>query len=281
MSIVFLDNYFCMQSVLNELEMTPEEELLNKLVKEVALSSLKEFIVSGVITGIACHFVAVAAIPTLLIGTISILAINIFSRSLSAYMILIMHREGEDNPQLNFIYQLSQCICPMSFSALENTTTGVLVHEAGHALAAMTVYKDARASIEVFPFMGGVTRFYRGSLTAVGEQLGARVSRLCVTAAGPLAGILVASGEIGLAHYVQDDHPQLSLYLLSMGIMSIAQHVIYALSALWEKSPSPGHDFVQLWRLGGIHPIQAAICMVALPMLVKTMIFSIDYYRHS
>ncbi|WP_059061190.1 hypothetical protein [Candidatus Protochlamydia naegleriophila] len=265
----------------NELEVVDDAELRNKLIQEVALSTLKDIAASCVITGVTCYFVATSAIPTLLIGAISMIAMNLVLRSLSAGTLWMIYHEREHNPLLLFAYQLSQCMCPISFSILESMTTSVVIHEAGHALAATAVYNNSHASIEIFPFLGGVTRYYEGALTKFGEHLGPRASRLFVNAAGPLAGILAASCEIGLSHYVKEDHPQLSLYLLSMGVMTVAQHVMYALSALSQELPSPGHDFVGLWKVGGIHPLTSVVCMLALPLLVKTTLFSIDYYHRS
>ena len=264
------------------------KERQDSIIKDIALSSLKELGISLTLAGITCFFVAAPAIPTLLAGTIGIVAINIFLRSLvgyAAYEIQLMKGDplinANDLKVAERYYEFLQYVCPMTFSILDTSTRNVLIHEAGHAFAAIHLYQNARPWIEIFPFKGGVTHYWVGSLTKMGQFFGSKCSSLIVTAAGPTAGILAATIDIGLAHGLKKKHPKLHRYLLCNAITNIAQHILYALSALWEKKPSSGHDFAKLWKVGGIHPIVAVVCMVALPLIVKTALFALDSYKLS
>jgi hypothetical protein len=260
-------------------------EIKTSMIKKIAASSFKELSVSFILTGLTCFFVASPAIPTLLITTIGILALNLFMRSMTGYLTYKLERakrepsDKEDVESLQFAHSFLQYLCPISFTILDITTRDVLVHESGHALTAMALYQNARPTIEVFPLEGGVTRYSAGPLTKLGEFFGRKISGVIVSGAGAAFSILFATVNIGLAHHFKQDHPELHRYLLCAAISSIAQHVFYALSALWEKRPSSGHDFVKLWRVGGIHPVISVICMVALPLIVKTTLFTIEHCR--
>lgn len=255
------------------------------IIKDVALSSFKELNVTFVLTGVTCLFVASPAIPTLLITTIGILALNLLIRSVTGYLTYALERtkrvpsSKEDVETMQITHSFLQYLCPMTFTILDTTTRDVLVHESGHALTAMALYQNAKPRIEVFPLEGGVTRYSTGPMTKLGEFFGRKVSGVIVSGAGTAFSIIFATINIGLAHHFKQDHPELHRYFLCMAICTIAQHAIYALSALWEKRPSSGHDFVKLWRVGGIHPVISVICMIALPLIVKTALFTIERYR--
>lgn len=254
------------------------------IIRDIALHSINELAVSLAFAGVTCLFVASPAIPTLLIATIGIVALNILFRCLAGYTALEIEQAKEKNvddeylEDLQFSHQLLQFLCPINFSILDMSTRNILVHEAGHAIAAVALYQNARPTIEVFPLTGGVTRFSVGSLTKIGEFFGRKWTSVIVSAAGPAIAIIAASLNLGLSHYYAKENPELHRYFLCMSIASIAQHVLYALSALWEKNPS-GHDFIKLWKVGGIHPLFSVVGLIALPLIMKSIFFTIDYYR--
>jgi hypothetical protein len=258
---------------------------LSFIIKDIASNSLKELIVSFMLAGVTCFFVASSAIPTLLIATVGMIALNILFRVVIQMVVdeiqqTNQNRSDRDYQILTFCYSYLQYVCPLNFSILDLATRHVLIHEFGHALAAALLYQNARPSIEVFPFVGGITRFWITSLTNLGKFFGNKYSRLIVSAAGPATGIFVATIELGLAHYLKREHPRLHRYLLCSAILCIAQHVIYALSTLWERNPMSGHDFANLWKIGGLHPLISAICLVALPLIVQMVLFKIDASKH-
>ncbi|WP_068469611.1 hypothetical protein [Candidatus Protochlamydia phocaeensis] len=262
------------------------QDVIKSIITTIALNSLKELAISLAITGVTCLFVATPAIPTLIIVAVSIVALNTIFRTFSGLLTYQLHQlnqspsaQEEERESVKMGIKFCQFMCPITFSILDSTNRDVLIHEAGHALAAAAVYQKARPTIEIFPLEGGVTRFFITPLTKLGNFLGEKNARLFVTAAGPGAAILAAATHIGLAHYLKDSHPELSHYFLCTAITSVFQHVTYALSALWMAKPSIGHDFVHLWQVGNIHPIVAAITMVAIPLVVKGALFAIEHYR--
>lgn len=252
------------------------------IIKDIAISSLKEFTITLAFTGITCIFVASSAIPTLLLITIGTIVLNTVIRSITGYIAYELHQakklnsDQEDIQKLQFWCALLQYLCPISFSLLDATTRSILVHEAGHAFTVHLLYQNARTKIEIFPLKGGVTWYWAGPLSKVGEFFGQKYCHLIFSAAGPAAAIFIATIDLGLSHYFKQEHPELHRYFLCAAISSIAQHILYALSALLAKNPRSEHDFIQLWKLGGIHPLLSVICIVALPIIVKSILFYLE-----
>jgi len=242
----------------------------NSIINEIALDSLKELAVSLTMTGVTCFFVATPAIPSLVLFAIGTAALNTLVRAS-----IIWFKQGEIFSKLTPESQKQElvllgCIAPYIYTVLDVMTRQVLVHEAGHALAANAVYKYANPSIEIFPFSNnaGVTRFSPGALTKIGSYLGQKNSRLFVTMAGPMAGIFLALVDLGIAHKVRDSHPQLHRYLVCTAICNVANHALYAISALFSPNEQ-GHDFAMLWKVGNIHPIVSVICIIAVPVIFQ------------
>ncbi len=254
------------------------------IIKQIAIATLKELIISLAFTGAACLFVATPAIPTLLATTIAVIAMNILIRTLTGALVYDMHRMKKQglapSKELQACHDLLQYLCPISFTILDTTTRAVLIHEGGHALAASLLYQNARPTIEIFPLKGGVTTYWPRMLSNLGLYFGSKKADLIISAAGPAAGILTATIDLGLAHCVRKKHPELHRYLVCTAAMNIFQHSIYALSAFFETNPFSGHDFFHLWKGGGIHPIVSVISMVALPLILRATLFGIDYCRH-
>jgi hypothetical protein len=263
----------------------PSKEHRNKLIKEIVKKTLIELAVSLAFVGIACFFVVTPiGMATLFICAIAAVAINVILRSINSYC---MHRIFQLNysesaaaavrkaryqTAVNFLSYLA----PVSFSGLVDANTReVLMHEAGHALAANILIKKPQTQISIFPLQGGQTSYRLGALSKVGEFFGRANTKLIIAAAGPALSILTATVGLGASLALRNSNPELSRYLSTMSIDSIVQHVFYALSALWTSVAQKGHDFLQLMA-GGIHPIIAAISMIALPIIVRIGFFIYD-----
>lgn len=254
-----------------------QTNIATSLVQDVVLSTLKEMVLSTLMTAITCCFLAHSAIPVIIATTVTMIAINSLVRGLTAYQKYKLHQlEQQHHPVHNgniaFLKKticLGQWLCPANFAYFDQLTSAMLVHEAGHAAAAVAVYQHAHPRIEILPGGGGLTSYRAGALTRLGKYLGKKNSNLCIAAAGPAFSIITAIAQIALSHKLKKDHPEAAKYLLAAGISNIASHIIYALSALLQKHKNPGHDFLQLWKVGNIHPVVSIISMVALPVLVK------------
>lgn len=245
---------------------------VEKIIQKVALASIGEFVATVFFTGVTCCFVASKAIPTLLLQAIIMFVTTTFFRCYQAHReAVLLQKESSLNAWTRIeskIESVSLEILPKYFfSSFTSTTIDTVVHEAGHALAAEALYKNAFSKIEIFPLKGGVTSFYTGTLSRLGEFFGTRSSRVIVAAAGPAAGIALATAELSGAYQLRKHHPKLSLYLVIMAIQNIVQHVEYALSALWLTKYSSAHDFAYLWKVGQIHPLVSVAAMVAFPIL--------------
>ncbi len=262
-------------------------DLKHEIIKSVALSSLKELAISLVLAGITCAFVATPIGMATVLGTaVAVVAINTLIRSgigaltyKTENLKKIHTTQAEKAVKRNeTVISFLQYLAPISFSVLDLTTRDVLVHEGGHALAATLLYASEHSpTVEVMPLEGGATTYFNQTLTPLGNAIGEKASGLIVSAAGAAASILFAAVNLGVAHLLKDKCPELSRYLNVMAIASIAQHALYAISALW-ASAGNGHDFLALW-VGGIHPVASVVTMVAIPLLVKGAFFTYDYVK--
>lgn len=260
-------------------------EKRNQLIKEVAFASLKELAVSLAFAGVACCFVPTPlSVAMLLTSSIAIVLFNTCIRAASAglaYRLFLLNDNHSveamnEKHTLSTIIKFTNFLCPMSFSILDLATRDTLTHEAGHALAALALYKNPRPSITIEPFVGGVTKFFPSQLNELGAKLGSKASEVIVAGAGPGLSLIFSIAGLVLGHSLRKKHPEINRYLVAMAITSIANHVIYALSAFWVSAANGGHDFLRLWA-NGIHPAVGIVCMVALPILVKSGMFLTEF----
>jgi hypothetical protein len=261
----------------------PKPSYFNQLLYDVAISTIKEAVLSVAMVTVTGCFVASYAIPCLISSAITLIAINALVRLVGAMARYALHQLEQNNSNhtlvmagLQVIDMTCQGICPLTFAYFENVTTANLIHEAGHASAIRSVYQKANPMIEIFPWDGGSTSYRAGALTNFGKWIGANNSEVLITAAGPAFAIITATIQIIFSHRIQKDNPEASKALLASAVVNIASHVKYAVSALWKTSFSPAHDFQVLWKIANIHPLAAAATMVALPIFAKMVLVGID-----
>lgn len=262
----------------------------NMLIKEVAKKSLIELAISLAFSGIACFFVATPmGMATLLICAVTAAALNAIFRSVGAcckYRIFQLKNDPSEEAQKEKAYyqkilKFFQYIAPLTFSGLVDTNTrDLLIHEGGHALAANILIKNPNTHITVYPLKGGQTSYRMGALSKIGEFFGRAKSKLIIAAAGPALAVVTATIGFGTSLAISKSNPELSRYMKVAAITSIANHVLYALSALWTSVTQKGHDFIQLWA-GGIHPIVSAISIIALPIIVGIGFFIHDKIKEN
>ncbi len=267
----------------------PLKELRIRFIKEIAKRSLIELAVSLAFAGITCAFIATpVGMATVLICAVAAVAINILLRSAASYCKYRIHQlEFKNTPQAldkKMLFQAAlgflNYLVPAAFDSLVYTNAAVVVHEGGHALAAQALIKNPRVNVKVNPFEGGLTSYRFGALTKAGEFLGRSNSKLIIAAAGPVLAIATATVTFGTAIALRKKHPELSRYLKTTAIGDFIQHIFYAISALWTSSAQKSHDFVQLMA-GGIHPVAAAVSMLAIPIIVRIGFFIYDKVKES
>lgn len=146
---------------------------------------------------------------------------------------------------------------------------GSWIHEMGHATAAHLLYHRPAAVIELIPFIGGATSYTRyWGLTRLGEAFGSYGTNLVIGAAGTGCSLLVAMGELAFAAYQRESHPQLADWATYHGLSLLLNELLYGFSAFGTSlAASPGHDFLFLYEMGGIHPAVAISLLIALPSL--------------
>lgn len=265
----------------------PCKELKVKLIKEIVKKSLIELAVALAFSAAACLFVATpAGMVTLLITSVTAVALNILIRSTSAFCIYRQFLlKNKNSPKavarkalLEKAIDFLQYLEPLVFSSrIDAKTRDLIVHEGGHALAAKILIKNPSTRITLFPAENrGLTTYRVGALTQIGEFFGRAKSKLIIAAAGPALAVVTATVGFAASLALRKSKPELSRYLKVMSIDSISRHVFIALSALLAATKDQkGHDFVQLMA-GGVHPIVGAISMIALPLIVRIGFFIYD-----
>lgn len=139
-------------------------------------------------------------------------------------------------------------------------------HECGHALAAITLYRNANPKIEL-TFFGGKTTYWDKSprVTAL-KWFGKAHSSSIVASAGPLTDILFL---LGITKASGSDR-QVAKFI-SMKAISLS---IYALSAM--VFCSPGHDFCDVWSNSGTfaYGLLTASCLATTALVLRNAWFS-------
>jgi hypothetical protein len=165
---------------------------------------------------------------------------------------------------LNGIQHLSKA----SFvSTIGSAGLNTAIHESGHVLMAHACYKNATPRMLVNPFHGGVTTFTKShGLTSFGKLLGSDAARALCASAGIMASTICALFEFGLAYRLKESHPALSECLTLNGCMQILHELIYGLTTFIASRTDLAHDFMAMWKFGGIHPFIPMAMMCALPL---------------
>jgi hypothetical protein len=281
---------------------TPMINQINHQISELAKRTLLELGIGCVFAGITAFFVTTSlGIGILFASVAATVLFNTILRSIPIYLQmelnLLKNTQGlseKDRKRVQLLearLEISQNVvkifCPIIYTNIDMCTRSLMTHEAGHAIAALALYKNSNPVISIYPAHAwspfwsftGDTTWKNNQLSSLGELIGRKASNLVCVAAG--SGLAVISSIFGLAiaKKYEDSNPELSSYFLASSISTIAQHVIYALSAFWESSANKFHDFLQLWA-GGINPVVSVIA-IALPLIVRGSMVLYDHLKES
>lgn len=268
---------------------------VDAVISEVARAALAEFILGTLFTSITVIFVAnPITIVSIFAVTGGIVLINTALRCGLVYNVmeltkLEMEQARSPTPQrqqqildqrddVEMMREIVAVVCPVTFSIVDMNTRNLVTHEAGHALAAMAMYKNAHPKITItqtFPFNEGYTEWRNRELSALGQSVGPKNANIACVAGGTGLSILFSTIALGLSHKYRKSHPELSRYFLVSAITSFMHHILYALSAFWASAKDRGHDFLQLWN-AGIHPIFPIVTMTVIPIIVRGAILVYD-----
>lgn len=237
-----------------------EPQQVCDLVQEIALKVLKEFVVTLVLgLGVALLVTSQADLFLLLSAAVIQLIVSTFFHSLNAYARNQMHQSS--------LVSFSEWMNGLNFALLTAFNTQTVIHETGHALASLLLYKNPRPLIEIYPFAGGITQFYKTALSPLGQKLGAPMATCAVIASGPGLTLLLSSGLMILGIAILDTYPQLGKTLVSWSLIDFLHHSFYAYTALQADPWNLTHDFVHL-AIFGLHPGVASIGILAIPALI-------------
>lgn len=230
-------------------------------IKQIGAVCFCQLAASLAIGLVVCSFVATPMGVSVLFSAMCVqFCVTFFFQALAAFPAL-----AASNQNLSVVEWAS----PFAFSILTGINAQVLLHETGHLLAALTLYKKSRPTIEVFPFMGGLTKYYKRSLSPTGKILGPSLANLIVVASGPGLTLLVSSILLFTGLVIKKSYPELSKTLVCWGVIDCLNHAQYAYSAIRANPSDLSHDFLQLWIMG-LHPMAATIGILAIPLLVFT-----------
>ena len=136
----------------------------------------------------------------------------------------------------------------------------VLVHELGHAAAAQALFSGANPKIRLIPYGGSGRTSFKAPISNRGAFL------LKVTAAGPIAGVAIATILLIAALFLKNVSKPASASCFWASFTGFWAHFSYALDAL-SSPPSSSHDFQALAK-AGYHPIVCATIILAIPLII-------------
>lgn len=237
-----------------------------EIVKKIALACLKDLAVCLLLgstvalfvpSSIGNGFLAAAAIQMLwgiVFHTARILAVEQAAQ------------KGKHAERYEQLSSFCEYVTGANFAVFSGFNTQLLVHETGHALAASLVYRTPPLQIEIYPFSGGITRYFK-HLTPWGKTLGAPAALAFVIASGPCFTLLLSTVVFTIGLKIKEAYPQLGKYLICYGVLDFLITANYALSAVWTDPYNLIHDFVHL-SIFGVNPVTVTVGVIAIPLLI-------------
>jgi hypothetical protein len=243
-------------------------------VARVALGILAEMTLSFTLMGISMFFVATQQGIALLLATT--VAGIVFSTCLTCAGVYLKFKTSSQEDQktdnkLKLTIEATEIGSALSFSFLDISTRLALIHEYGHKISAGALFINSKAKIFLDPLKGGYTSYSTRYLSQMGKCFGKLYACILISAAGTTLSILASLVDLTAAHMLKKSHRKIARYLNISAIGNIAISALYAMSALCNRS-SHGHDFVYLWKAGGIHPLTAAATIIAIPIALKLLL---------
>jgi len=233
------------------------------LIQDVARRCLLELGVSLVIGTVAASFVATPVHGAFIFAAIAVQTVCNAALRLAEGLATKLPPCKETE----WIRVASPYCCMTMFAYLTAYNAQILLHEAGHAMAAVAMFQNANPQISFTPCVGGLTQFSTANLTALGKQLGRNKVMLVVTLMGPSCTLLISTIAMVVGYIIEHKFPELGCYLTGIGRGDFVAHSAYALTALSITPAAQAHDFVRL-KAHGIHPLVSAIAIMAIPILI-------------
>jgi hypothetical protein len=257
-----------LQTVLDYAAPLPAKNERHQLKTQFIRNTATETAVIGLFTGLSCYF----AMNNELRWAFLQQAFTVSSVNLMARTVATTCRYAAIVDRGLFFRTVSfgvDFIAPLYF-AQEFKSFYYLIHEGGHALS--TYLLSQKATIQVIANSLGNWKTYSTimELSKIGKYLGAHYSRMLITAAGPLATVVTNQITMIFALRFKNSYPEFSKFLFFPVLNSLIKEFEYAKSALSIAHDHPdysGHDFVIIWKEGGVHPTIAMVALVILPLI--------------
>lgn len=254
--------------------MAPPLPEVTDLIKNIAIKCLKEFAVS-----LACGFVVglfVVAAPSgmafIFQATLVQLAVSAFFHSIGAFASYKAQQGNEYKIYYEKLVSACEWIHGLNFAFFTGYNTQTLIHESGHALASLALYKNPRPLFElyplnIYPLLGGMNGFCKTALSGFGKKIGPAAATFLVFASGPGLTLLLSSALLAIGIAMKEKYPEFSKYLITWSAIDFLCHAIYAQSAIHADPWNLSHDFVHL-SIFGLDPMAATIGILAIPIVI-------------
>lgn len=158
----------------------------------------------------------------------------------------------------------ADALCTVLGSAGVPLRGHTMLHELGHASTAHLLFRNVRTEIDLNLWsVRGTTHVWSQGLRNLGFELSPQARLGLFNAGGPLASLLVATGERIFAE--KEDLPALR----ASSRLDFTAHTLYALSAYFASPSQLGHDFVGIWRRLGIPPFACASVIASVGLLLE------------
>lgn len=231
-------------------------------VKDVALPVIFEGGAIYAMAATTCYFIPSLLQRTFITSTIHFFAINALLRISKGCLLYVQNYRKTDDLLKRILDKalLSlELITAFRFGTFYEKTLNIVIHEGGHVLAALSVFKNPQPQIFIEGFAKGTTKIINTSLNNLGSKLGYENAAALFYIGGPLLAILSATGLLIAAYKMRKKMPKISLHLYSMSLQPIYQHSTQALKG--------AKDFAQLQKLIGLSPLMATLSCLAIPIL--------------
>jgi hypothetical protein len=239
-----------------------------QIIKKVALAVFKDlalFLFLGF--GVSLFVPVAIGSGYLVISLLVQTAVSLFFHSLGAFAAYRAAEKGKHESRYATLATTCEYMTGTNFALLTGLNTQFLVHETGHALAALSVYKNPKIRVEVYPFSGGLTTYFK-RLNDFGKKLGAPTALALVIASGPGFTLLISSVILAVGLMVKGKNPLLGKYMICYSAVDFLNTASYALSTLKTDPFNWAHDFAHL-SFFGLDPVVATIVILAVPLLIS------------
>lgn len=243
-----------------EKEINWKEQFVRNTVTQTALISLS--------TGLACYFSISSDLRWAYIKQ----GIIVFIENLAGRAVSTLCRYAAISERGLFFRTVSLAVdCKVTHYFMP--TFGPfqsIFHEAGHAISRYLLYKNCTIQIVSTTLTNwGTATYYFGEtieLSKLGSYLGEHYANIVHIAMGPLVDVATSQISLIAALILKASYPQLSKNLFLYTLSTSRNCLSYAWGALAANAPL-SNDYVELWKVEGIHPCSAIIGMVAMPLI--------------